>query len=364
MKSLSRLAIMVAVIISYNNLILAESRVQVEDKPIVDSMLDSGELSEVREEPSNRYERYQQKRRSSKQPTTYVEASPLEESQAERLRRARQDAEIGTERKIVEKLEASRLADERKRADKLFGNQMNNLSTQQPAPQPVQQTQQVQQVPMVQIVAEPSDYEKENNEMKDEIVSAVRAEIKASQEDEMEAVVEDTYYVTGLVGSSEYPGATDVKSNSSTGILVGVETGDNLIIEGGFIYSSYYLDQYYSYYRDLDQYNFTVGAKYSFLKGRVSPTVGALVSYTTRSYDKVYRNDYRYDDKEKTTAFDVGFSAGVDLKVSDGFAVGVDFKYFTNVTQKTSDNYWNSDGNYKVEDFDYYVFNINGKIFF
>src|SRR5438045_3203689 len=42
------------------------------------------------------------------QPTTYVEATPLEESRADRLRKARQDTEVQTEQKIVEKLEQSR----------------------------------------------------------------------------------------------------------------------------------------------------------------------------------------------------------------------------------------------------------------
>ena len=56
------------------------------------------------------------------QPVTEVEASPLSESRAEMLRKARRQTEVQTEQKIVEKLEASRLADEKKRAKKLYVN--------------------------------------------------------------------------------------------------------------------------------------------------------------------------------------------------------------------------------------------------
>ena len=55
------------------------------------------------------------------QPTTYVEASPLVESRAEQMRKQRQQAELNTEQRIVEKLEQSRLEDEKDRAARLFG---------------------------------------------------------------------------------------------------------------------------------------------------------------------------------------------------------------------------------------------------
>ncbi|MFN9066012.1 MAG: hypothetical protein ACK5V3_02210, partial [Bdellovibrionales bacterium] len=72
-----------------------------------------------------------------KQPTTLIEASPLTDSRAEGLRKARQDAELSTEAKIVEKLEQSRLEDERRRAQILFGDKLNGGETQsQPAPSP------------------------------------------------------------------------------------------------------------------------------------------------------------------------------------------------------------------------------------
>lgn len=65
-----------------------------------------------------------------KQPTTVVEASPLVESKAEKIRKSRQDAEVATEQGIVEKLEQSRLEDEKRRAEVLFGDKFNVLMSQ------------------------------------------------------------------------------------------------------------------------------------------------------------------------------------------------------------------------------------------
>ena len=65
-----------------------------------------------------------------KQPTTVIEATPLTESRAEKMRRARQDTELQTEQKIVEKLEQSRIEDEKKRSDVLFGDRFNQLNGQ------------------------------------------------------------------------------------------------------------------------------------------------------------------------------------------------------------------------------------------
>ncbi|MBV2168346.1 MAG: hypothetical protein KUL82_06530, partial [Bdellovibrio sp.] len=91
-----------------------------------------------------------------KQPTTVIEASPLSESRAEQIRRARQDAELQTEQRIVEKLEQSRMEDEKKRAGVLFGDKFNQLDNGQQQQQAVQQPVYAQPV-QVQQVVEPKE---------------------------------------------------------------------------------------------------------------------------------------------------------------------------------------------------------------
>lgn len=62
-----------------------------------------------------------------KQPTTIIESTSITDTRAERLRRARQDAELETENNLVIKIEASRLEDERRRSEMLFGDKFNQM---------------------------------------------------------------------------------------------------------------------------------------------------------------------------------------------------------------------------------------------
>ena len=67
--------------------------------------VDNGELVRVRNVPmvkAGQRVYVQPQQVVQQQPTTYVEASPLNESRAEQIRRIRQEAELKTEEKIVE----------------------------------------------------------------------------------------------------------------------------------------------------------------------------------------------------------------------------------------------------------------------
>ena len=68
-----------------------------------------------------------------KQPITVVEASPLSASNADSIRKNRQEEEMRTETRIVEKLELSRMEDEKKRAQVLFGDKFDALNNKDQA---------------------------------------------------------------------------------------------------------------------------------------------------------------------------------------------------------------------------------------
>ena len=72
------------------------------------------------------------------QPTTFIEASPLSDSKADYIRKNRQDEEMKTETRIVEKLEQSRMEDEKRRAAALFGDKFDSMQNQSPAQPAVQ----------------------------------------------------------------------------------------------------------------------------------------------------------------------------------------------------------------------------------
>lgn len=302
------------------------------------------------------------------QPTTYVEANPLQDSRADQLRRARQDAEISTEKKIVEKLEESRLEDEKRRSEKLFGDRLNQMNEPQPQnPVPVYSEPQA-----VQVIPSPAPAPQANDEdMKAEIMDAVRTEISELKKEEPKKP-EQRYYLSGAIGMAEYPDVVNVEGNVATGLTFGTEMDSGVVVEAGFHYSNYYIDEYWSYpfFKELDQYNFSIAAKYSLLKGKIRPMVGALAGYTYRKYfDRGYYN-FSYSNESEVTSkgFDLGLLAGLDVDLTESFAIGVEYRYVMNVTSRTDSEFltrrfqplWGE----PVEELDYTLITLNGKFRF
>lgn len=303
------------------------------------------------------------------QPVTNVEATPLTDSRAAQLRRAREDAEVSTEQKIVEKLEQSRLEDEKRRANALFGNKLDEQNNIQEAA-PVQ----VQVIPVQQEQNQGQNLEA----VKNDIISSVREELNAKSEKEE---VASQAYISGSIGVTSYSGAVNVESNEAMGVSVGSRLDSNFIVEGSFLYSNHYVDNLnqsssrYFVYDDLDQYNFLIGAKYAPQFGRISPQIGALVSYTHRIYTQINQTSSYFDSRtesqgeSKTDSIDVGLSLGMDIKISDNFVIGAEYKFITNLTNRSDsrllDDYYSFyDIGTPLEEFDYSSFGLVGKILF
>lgn len=238
-----------------------------------------------------------------KQPVTKIEAAPLKESKAELMRKNRQDAEVSTEQTIVEKLEESRLKDEKKRADVLFGDKFDVLSKDQAAgaavagaavgAQAASSTQPttgsavaVPAASAVTIVVNPSQQPPVSTEKtaaveaKSEVKPEVKPEIKAEAAQAVEPVVsstavvpvesskevdkeiirsevsatlaemkpveekaKDRTYVGALLGMGDYPDATNVRPQYASGIAIGRSFNERLIVEGSFLYSNYQVEQ-------------------------------------------------------------------------------------------------------------------------
>ncbi len=324
-----------------------------------------------------------------KQPTTVIEASPLTESRAEQIRRARQDAETATEQRIVEKLEQSRMEDERKRANVLFGDKFDNMGNNEsqqvqvaPVQVPVQQIQPIiVQAPPVQKVEEP----KENTRdiVREEITAALKAE-----EDATLAPVESKY-IAGLLGIGDYPDTKQVKGNYSVGVAIGTKF-DNFVVEGSFLYSNYtvegqgyYAGGYsgygygynpYAYNNgyfvpdtiDVAQYSGSLAAKVQLFSGIIKPVFGGVVAYSYRSFSWNNITGIQNDTKASSHAIDVGTLVGADLEFSPKYAIGLDFRYMWNLSSRVNGgNTWMSN-NYSnpIEKLQYYTMTIAGKVNF
>ncbi len=274
-----------------------------------------------------------------KQPTTIIEASPLTESRAEAIRKARQDAELSTEAQIVEKLERARLEDERRRAQLLFGDKLSGQGAENPA----QPAATVQPAPQPQIIVVPTPVapapEKAEDEMvENEMKSALKAETILPVEPLAPVA---TKYFSGIVGVTQASDADHIKGNYSMGFTFGTRYDDTYAVEGSFIVSKYEVEninniRWYGGYVDLfdvDQYSGNVALKYFFLKGMVRPVLGGLAQYSYRDFkwsDKNGTKPYNLSDSN-SHAFDIGAIMGVEVQFSPTMSLGFDVRYLKNV---------------------------------
>ncbi len=319
------------------------------------------------------------------QPSTVIEASSLRESRSDQLRKSRQDMEVQTEQKIVEKLEEARIQDEKARADRLFGNSLaapvvaaTPAPTPTPAPQiapPPLAPQAQYQAPAPVIVVE----KEEKTEERADDSASIKEEVKKALDEAKSEQKEDkpSYYIGGVVGISEYPDARNVRGNGSGGFSIGTITPEGWVAEGSFLYSGYDLEVITPYYtsafppfKAVTQYNAELGAKYMFSLGKLRPSVGILGSYAYRKYkDKQYA--YVAAPDASTNAFDMGLSAGLDLMITKAFAIGFEAKYLTNLAYRSDANYQQSftspqfqQQGTPLEKIDYYSATVTGKILF
>lgn len=322
-----------------------------------------------------------QQQQIQKQPTTVIEASPLTESRAEQIRRARQDAEVQTEQRIVEKLETSRIEDEKKRASVLFGDKFNQLNNNEVQAQPVQQPVVAQPV-QVQQVHEP----KENTRdiIREELAAAIKAE------EEVPVGYVESKYVGAVLGVGDYPDVRNVRGNYALGVSFGSKY-DNFVVEGSFLYSNYSVEnqgypygagygQGYNPYGnggyyvpnkiDVNQYTGSLAAKVQIFSGIVRPVVGGLVAYSYRSFAWANDNNgygYQNSATANSHAIDFGALVGADLEFSPKYSLGLDFRYMFNLSSRVNaGNSWMSGPQYgtPIEKLQYYLMSIVGRVNF
>ncbi|MFN8791481.1 MAG: hypothetical protein ACK5Y2_08530 [Bdellovibrionales bacterium] len=282
-----------------------------------------------------------------KQPTTVIEASPLTESRAESLRKARQDAEMSTEAKIVEKLEQSRLEDEKRRAQLLFGDKLQSEAAKAEAPAAAPAAPVVAPQPQIIIVPQAAPVQPAAIEKKEE----AKAEEPAEQEVQAATKLESSLaldpiqpvmkkYFSAIIGVTEVNDADYVKGNYSMGFSFGTRYNDTYAVEGSFLYSNYEVENINNVrwidsldLFDVNQYSGNVALKYFFLQGMVRPVLGGLAQYSYREFrwsDKNGVKPFNMSDSN-SHAFDVGGIMGVEIQFSPTMTLGFDVRYIRNV---------------------------------
>ncbi len=309
------------------------------------------------------------------QPTTLIEASPLTDSRADLIRKNRQDEEMRTESRIVEKLEQSRMEDEKKRASVLFGDKFETMqSTQHSVVQPA-----AVQAPAPAVVQPVYIETKTRYEPKEELTrDAVREEVRAALSDDETAVsaAVETKYFAGMAGIGEYPDVNNVKGNYTLGAAFGTRY-DYFLVEGAFLMSNYSVDMNNTFgylpggYRtdnyEVNQYQGIIAAKYQLLGGIVRPVLGGLIAYSYRNFTLTNGYTNGSQDTGNSHAIDLGITTGVDLELSPKFSLGVDLKYMFNMSSRVTSNYANSAYTRigtPIEKLQYYIMGIAARVNF
>jgi hypothetical protein len=292
-----------------------------------------------------------------KQPVTYVEATPLSDSKSDRIRKSRQDAEMQTEQSIVEKLEQSRLEDEKRRAEVLFGDRFGHLlnnenqsagtSNAKPVNEEKPNPPQVQII-QVPVAPQPADIKPIDKDLIREEVNTALSQAK-QQDLEDEVVAKNTVYFGILGGLGEYPDARNVKGQYAVGFLAGSKYNDKLVFEGSFLYSKYDIQQrqllifsngFVPRVTEMDQYNLGALVKYQILDGLLRPAFGGVASYTYRTFTDTQFASAN-SNSANSNAVDFGVMLGADLEFNKDFSIGLDFRYMWNLTSRTSSDFNN-----------------------
>ena len=299
----------------------------------------------------------------SHQPVVRVLGTPISTSYASELKKSRQEAEIQTEQKIVEKLESSRLRDEQERLKKLFneGTYKTHTTAAKVAPRHT-------------VVVE-DGHVVDGSDVYAEVVTPVQEKS------------EDSIYI-GIYGgqsSNLTRSLKNVNSYGSFGVSFGSYDETGLILESSFFYSNHKLDKGYenlyknninnyreSYLTDVHQMSGSLSLKYTPFSRRFKPYAGVAISYNYWIYSADVNSSYsckgisfKYcSNQVKADSVDLGANLGVDFRMNHRVSIG--FNMFVNVLNLYNNRPHNRTYDYRHDykydykyDYDYDTYNFN-----
>ena len=247
----------------------------------------------------------------STQPVVRVTGVPITKAPTVELRQSRQEAELLTEQKIVEKLESSRLRDEQERLNKLFpSGTAKTVVANGTAMTLVDISAQVQAPSVAQ------DAHKEN----------LYLGFHGGQAGNILQQVEN------------------LESYGSFGISAGSHFQSGIILESSLFFTAHTFDPRLrganhrnhfdeGYYTDVDQWSGMLAVKYTPFSSRLKPYLGVVIAYN----QWVYRDQYSFDDYDcemlltpycpslgfNSHSVDLGLNIGADMKLNNKLSIGL-----------------------------------------
>lgn len=310
--------------------------------------------------PAVDQESYVEQRNLQSQGAIIVEGASVL-SRSDDLKNRRKQEEQKTENQILEKLESERLQAEQQRQKNFFNIQGTTPQTPYPYydnPYENPQNQAAARAPQQPNYRAPS--QTLSQEAGD--ILGVGSIFGAGHNEE--------YYTSVILGTIEYPQAVNIKSNITGGFSVGASLSDRYLMELGFLYSNYYVNDH-SAFKELDQFAVQGAVKYRFLTGRIRPVLGVVGAYTYRRYSDIslsFRRNYPSynDDYESSNSLDFGFVTGVDVLLNNEISLSLDYRYMLNLANRSStdsvyDIFYGREG---IEDLDYYLLGVGLRMHF
>jgi len=313
------------------------------------------------------------------QPSTVVEAAPMTESKAQRIRKSRQSEELRTEQMIAEKLEEERLREEQERVNRLFGKKNDVKSIEQqtvsapaeeavPAVSPAKVNAVIsEKLEIVQPSASPS-----SQALMAPVLVPVQAPASAEPVDATESARRLEYGTFVAVPSYS---ASNIRSNFGLGFNVSTMIAPEWALEGSFMYSNYFVDTFWRYglFSEMNQYDLNATTKYYWQFGSIRPYLGVTSgivfrTYTDRVKQGVYWNANPNTDQESTYSMVLGAVAGAEMQVSRSVVISAGIEYLHPIMNQSNFDYSSfsmAPGDSRaVEDFDYMVLKFGGRISF
>ncbi len=243
------------------------------------------------------------------------------------IKNARKGLEYKTDEKVIEKLEWSRIEDEKDRADRLFGHRLDKNYDKKYDNDYKQEDK--YEKPAVVVVEKPvyeAPYKKTEEVYEKNEVST----------DYDNSLFGQQTYISPLLGTMSID-SDNVKSDMAVGVAFGTRFATNFSVEGSFLYSDITMDnayevidgKTYAAFKSGEQYGFGLGVAYHFMGlGRLVPKIGGILGYTYRELDQT-----RFGNQSaSSTAVDAGIGIGADMMISKNVSIGAEYRWMTNVS--------------------------------
>lgn len=290
------------------------------------------------------------------------------------LRGERNRQEAKNEQTLMEKLEESRMEDEKSRLRRLFkirqynqrrsqemsetgwgsseSNEMMVENEFEYAPQKV-----AQQAPVVNVIVPDSAVKAD---------VALNSSATATSTERVSTRSKGDLYLKGMIGLGDYRAAENATGVSSWGVSVGKQLDTKLSFEIGLFRTAYEVnDPNAAAYlndnlRDLTQYNLTGALGYKLMqRDQFGLNLRAGLSYVRRDSDSA---NYPGAQRVRSNTIDGLIGAEADVEIAQNISVTAGLDYYTNLINDIAST--NSEIADRVEKRDYFVFGVGLKLNF